>query len=99
MAKQMIKQHPIIVDLIAKKSKRISCGEILTLNLKNRIRKEAYCLGGLFIKGDIVKKSINNMTARTTIYLQKIHIIGDAKIFLRDFNKTMNSKIYEIELL
>ncbi len=76
----------------------ISAGEILTKNLLNKVNKAAYQFGGFKTKGGIVRKSFDNMNAKTTIVIEQKYINSDTTKFIETFEKTMNASYYKIEL-
>lgn len=95
---------PEIKTLVDSKSRRIAGGEVLTVALFNRVSRAAFQFGGLFLKGEykVAKQNIFdrvNRANRTTVVIEKSHIKGSPDLFLRDFEKTMNASIFQIELI
>ncbi len=77
----------------------ISVGNVLTKSLLNKVDKAAYQFGGFKTKGGIVKKTSSTLDAKTIIVIDKKYIKGDITKFLNEFEKTMNSYYYKIELI
>lgn len=74
----------------------IPAGDVLTVNLLKKLKKEAYQFGGLKTFGGLIKKTPFNLNAKTVVIIHKSHIKGDINKFINEFNKTMNSWYYEI---
>lgn len=90
--------------LVESRSRRIAGGEVLTTNLFNRVNRAAFQYGGLFLKGEykVATQTIFdriNKANRTIVLIEKSLIKGSPELFLRDFEKTMNASIFQIELV
>jgi hypothetical protein len=79
--------------------KVIGAGNVLTKELLIKVNKEAYHCGGFEVEGEVIKKTTNNLDAKTTVLIPRRFIKGKTERFLNSFSKTMNSWYYNIKLV
>jgi len=85
----------------ATKIKRVSAGEVLTASLLKKVNKAAYQFGGLEVEGTRSFAIVEGKAVRTlpTVKLEKRYITGDIVKFKEAFTKTMNSSVYNLEII
>lgn len=83
------------------KKRKVMAGEVLTLSLLKRVDKAAYQFGGLDVVGQASFKIVDSKVIRTkpTAFLPKKYIKGSVEKFAKDFSKTMNASVYDLEII
>lgn len=81
--------------------RKVMAGEVLTLSLLKRIDKAAYQFGGLDVVGKTSFKIHDGKAVRTkpTVLIPKKYIKGSVEKFVVDFEKTMNSLVFNIKII
>lgn len=85
-----------------KKTKRISAGEVLTLSLLKRVDKAAYQYGGFEYYGEGSGFKVENgkvIQIKFTAIIPKKYIKGNIEKFAKDFSKTMNAGVFNLEII